>query len=71
MSNIIPTSQLLISGLFMDLFTQKSPEEEKTEKSKTPAKSNNKSLKSKDTKVAGSKEKILKRIILMSRKVFI
>ncbi len=57
MSNIIPTSQLLISGLFMDLFTQKSPEEEKTEKSKTPAKSNNKSLKSKDTKVAGSKEK--------------
>lgn len=57
MSNIIPTSQLLISGLFMDLFTQKSPKEEKTEKSKTPAKSNNKSLKSKDTKVAGSKEK--------------
>ena len=55
MSNIISTSQILMSGFFMELFGSKDSAE-KTSEQKTPEKVKNKPLKSKEDKKAGSND---------------
>ena len=55
MSNIISTSQILMSRFFMELFGSKDSTE-KTSEQKTPEKVKNKPLKSKEDKKAGSND---------------